>query len=149
VDPDVLESRIREHFGAIGRDEAVAIRIYADDAVLEYVQSNERIRGIAGIVASRRAYPGRRSSFDVHRVFGTPDLQAVEMTMRIDGDEPHPVIAILELRDGLVTRERIYIAEPWDPPAYRSEWAEPIDPDARRGVQPDLESAEERSMHGG
>jgi hypothetical protein len=137
ADQDVLESRIREHFGAIGRDEAIAIRVYADDAVLEYVQSNERIRGIAGIVASRRAYPGR-SSFDVQRVFGTPELQAVEMTMRIEGDEPHPVIAILELRDGFVTRERIYIAEPWDPPAYRSVWAEPIDPDAPRGDRRDL-----------
>ena len=134
-DQDALERRIREHFGAIGRDEAVAIRIYADDAVLEYVQSNERIRGIAGIVASRREFPGPPSAFDVHRVFGTPELQAVEMTLRIEGDEPHPVIAILELRDGLVTLERIYIAEPWDPPAYRSEWAVAIDPDARRGDQ--------------
>jgi hypothetical protein len=104
--------------------------------VLEFVQSNERIRGIAGIVASRRADPGPRRAFDVHRVFGTPEHQAVEMTMRIEGDQSHPVIALLDLRDGLVTRERMYVAEPWDPPAYRAEWVEPIDPDARGGDQP-------------
>jgi hypothetical protein len=132
---DALERRIREHFGAIGRDDAVAIRIYADDAVLEYVQSNERIRGIAGIVASRREFPGPPSAFDVHRVFGTPELQAVEMTMRIEGDKSHPVIALLDLRDGFVIRERIYVAEPWDPPAYRADWVEPIDPEAGGGDQ--------------
>ena len=132
---DALELRIREHFGAIGRDEAIANRIYADDAVLEYVQSNERIRGIAGIAASRREFPGPPRAFDVHRVFGTPELQAVEMTMRIEGDKSHPVIALLDLRDGFVIRERIYVAEPWDPPAYRAEWVEPIDPEAGGGDQ--------------
>ena len=45
------------------------------------------------------------------------------MTLTID-DEPHPVVAILEFRDGLVVRERIYIAEPWNPPAYRARWSE-------------------------
>lgn len=127
------EARIRDHFGAIGTDEARAAAIYADDAVLEYVQSKERIRGRAAIVASRRAYPGRPAPFDVHRVFGSDELQAVEMTMRISGDEPHPVVAILEFRGELVVRERIYIADPWDPPAYRAEWAEPIEPDPAPG----------------
>jgi hypothetical protein len=31
---------------------------------------------------------------------------------------------VLDLRDGLVVRERIYIAEPWDPPGYRAQWVE-------------------------
>jgi hypothetical protein len=105
--------------------------------VLEYVQSNERIRGSAAIVASRQAYPGRPARFEVHRVFGTDDLQVVEMTMHLAGDDPHPVVAILEFRDELVVRERIYIAEPWEPASYRAEWAEPIDPDrVARVTQP-------------
>jgi hypothetical protein len=41
---------------------------------------------------------------------------AVELTLSIDGDEPHPVVAILEFRDASVVRERIYIAEPWNRP---------------------------------
>lgn len=37
------------------------------------------------------------------------------------------MVAILEFRAGLVVRERIYIAEPWDAPAYRAGWAERIE----------------------
>ena len=123
-----LDERIRDHFTAIGQDEERAAAIYADDAVLEYVQSNERIRGRAAIVATRQAYPGRPAAFEVHRVVGTPDVQTVELTLHITGDEPHPVVAILDLRDGLVVRERIYIAEPWEAPTYRAPWVEPIEP---------------------
>ena len=45
--------------------------------------------------------------------------------MHIAGDEPHPVVAILDLEDGRVRRERIYIADPWEPAAYRAQWLEP------------------------
>jgi hypothetical protein len=115
-------ARITRHYELLGRDNAAAAEIYTEDAVLEYVQSGERIRGRADITASRDAYPGRPTRFEVHRCIGTDDNLAVELTMHIDGDEPHPVAAVLDLRDGLVTRERIYICEPWDPPAYRAQW---------------------------
>jgi hypothetical protein len=126
---DTMTQRIARHFEAIGDDEVRAGEIYADDAVLEYVQSGERIRGKANIIASRQAYPGRPSAFEVHRSAGTPDPQVVELTLRFDGGDPHPVVAILEFRDHEVIRERIYIAEPWDPPAYRAAWVEPLDVD--------------------
>lgn len=128
---DTMAETIVCHFEAIGRDEALAGEIYADDAVLEYVQSGERIRGKANIIASRQAYPGRPAAFQFHRSAGTPDLQVVELTLRFDDADPHPVVAILEFRDGKAVRERIYIAEPWDPPAYRARWVEPLDSDPR------------------
>ena len=120
---------IARHFEAIGNDEQLAGEIYADDAVLEYVQSGERIRGKANIIASRQAYPGRPAAFELHRCVGTSDLQVVELTLRFDGDDPHPVVAIIEFRDAKAVRERIYIAEPWDPPAYRARWVEPLGSD--------------------
>jgi len=122
-----MAQAIVRHFEAIGVDELRAGDIYAEDAVLEYVQSGERIRGKANIIASRQAYPGRPAAFEVHRSAGTPQLQVVELTLRFDGDAPHPVVAILEFKDESVVRERIYIAEPWQPPAYRARWVEPID----------------------
>jgi hypothetical protein len=64
------EVAIRRHFELIGRDNAAAAEIYTDDAVLEYVQSGERIRGRDNIIASRDAYPGRPTSFEVHGCFG-------------------------------------------------------------------------------
>jgi hypothetical protein len=125
---ETMAQAIRRHFEAIGNDEVLAGEIYADDAVLEYVQSGERIRGKANIIASRQAYPGRPAAFELHRCVGTPDLQVVELTLRFDGEDPHPVVAILEFRDAKAIRERIYIAEPWEPPAYRGRWVEPLDP---------------------
>ena len=64
--------------------------------VLEYVNSGERIRGKANIIASRQAYPGRPASFEIDRSGGTSDLQVVELTMHIEGDKPHPVVAVLD-----------------------------------------------------
>ena len=124
---DARQARIRAHFEAIGQDEERAAAIYADDAVLDYVQSGERIRGKANIIASRQAYPGLPVAFEVHRAFGTPDVMTVELTLRFEGDQPHRVVAILDFRDDLVVGERLYIAEPWEPPEYRSRWTEPIE----------------------
>src|SRR3954453_9928350 len=115
---------IEAHFIAIGRDGKEAGAIYADDAVLEYVQSGEQIRGRASIVASRTAYPGRPAAFEVLRIVGCGDQWTAELVLHIEGDDPHPVAAILALRDGLVRREALYIAEPWEAPAYRAPWVE-------------------------
>ena len=126
IEHDAIADRIATHFQAIGKDEVRAAEIYADDAILEYIQSGERIRGRANIIASRQAYPGRPAAFEVRRSGGSPELQVVELTLRFDGDEPHPVVAVLEFRDGLCVLERIYIAEPWEPPAYRAQWVESL-----------------------
>ncbi len=132
-----IRRAIVAHFSAIGRDEVEAAEIYADDAVLEYVQSGERIRGRTNIIASRQAYPGRGATFTVERLHGSGDAWTAEITLRFDGADAHPFVAVLELRDGLVVREAIYIAEPWDPPAYRAPWAEVVPPaelwDRRQG----------------
>jgi hypothetical protein len=123
---DPLTAALLRHFELIGRDNAAAAEVYAPDAVLEYVQSGERIRGPANIIASRDAYPGRPSRFEVHRIVGAADTRTAEITLWFDGEDPHPLVAVLDLRDGLVTRERIYIAEPWEAPDYRARWVERI-----------------------
>jgi ketosteroid isomerase-like protein len=128
VNDDVTRQAIKAHFEAIGRDPARAAEIYADDAVLEFPAGRERIPGKAGIVASRQAYPDGPASFEVHRVLGAGDLWVCEMTLRFDGDHPHSVAAILELRDGKVVREAMYVADPFDPPAHRAQWSERMDP---------------------
>jgi hypothetical protein len=121
---------ITRHFEHLGIDNVAASEIYTQDAILEDVQSGERIRGRDNITASRQAYPGRPTRFAVHRCTILGSTAAVELVMRIEGDEPHPVVAILDLRGDAISRERIYIAEPWPAPAYRAAWVEPLtDPD--------------------
>ncbi len=48
-------------------------QIYREDAVLEYPQSGERIRGRRNIQSSRTAQPNRKR-FNVRRIIGAGDL---------------------------------------------------------------------------
>jgi hypothetical protein len=101
--------------------------IYADDAVLEWPQGGERIRGKANIIGFRAAYPARQE-FQLHRTTGSQNLWVNEYTIRYD-DHPVMVVGIMEFHDGKVVRERIYFGEPWEPPAWRAQWVERMEPE--------------------
>jgi hypothetical protein len=113
---------IKDHYDWACRDEVRASEIYADDGAVEFPQSGERIRGKANIIAFRTAYPAR-----VHRTVGRGDLWVNECTVRYDGERPHKGVGIMEFRDGKVFRERIYVGEPWEAPAWRAQWVERMD----------------------
>jgi hypothetical protein len=121
-------SNITEAGGGPGDDIGRASEIYADDAVLEWPQGGERVRGKANIIAVRSAYPARLE-FQMHRITGCHDLWVNEYTIRYDG-RPISVVGIMEFRDGKVVRERIYFGEPWEPPAWRAQWVERMEPEA-------------------
>ena len=70
----------------------------------------------------------------MHRTIGRDDLWVNEYAIRYDGG-PRNVVGIMEFRDGKVFRERIYFGEPWEPPAWRAQWVEPMD-DLPPGVDP-------------
>ena len=123
-----IRAMITDHYAWSGKDEVRASACYAEDAVLEFPQGGERIRGRANIIAMRTAYPALLG-FEMYRTIGCGDLWVNEYTIRYDRERPHKVVGIMEVRDGLVQRERLYIAEPWDPPAGRAQWVEPMSPD--------------------
>ena len=77
-----MRTAIEAHFLAIARDEDEAGAIYADDAVLEYVQSGERIVGREAIIATRKAYPGRPAAFavDIAEPWDAPAYRAAWVT---------------------------------------------------------------------
>jgi ketosteroid isomerase-like protein len=72
--------------------------IYHDDAVLEYPQSGERIRGRRNIQASRFAQPNKKR-FTVRRILGAADLWVSEFILTYDG-LPSYTVSIMEFRDG-------------------------------------------------
>jgi hypothetical protein len=109
-------------------DIARASEIYAEDAVVEWPQGGERVRGKANIIAFRSTYPTRQR-FEVHRISGCHDLWVTEYTIHYD-ERPVMAVGIMEFRDGKVVRERIYFGDPWDPPAWRAQWVERFDPRA-------------------
>lgn len=127
MDEMTVRQMIADHFAAAGKDEIAAAAIYADDAVLDFPQGRERIRGKANILAFRSAYPASLD-FSMRRMTGSGDLWVNEYTIFYDGN-PNPVVGIMEFSNGLVVRETVYVTEPWEPPEWRAQWVEPMDPD--------------------
>ncbi len=102
-------------------------RIYRDDAVLDYPQSGERIRGRASIQASRAAQPNRKR-FAIRRIVGSGDLWVTEYVLTYD-ERPSFTISIMQFQDGLVAHETQYFSDPFAPGPSRARWVEPIGED--------------------
>lgn len=97
-------------------------QIYREDAVLDYPQSGERIRGRQGIQASRAAQPARKR-FAVRRIIGSGDLWVTEYVITYDGRPSHTV-SIMEFVDDKVVRETQYFGDPFEPGPTRAQWVE-------------------------
>ena len=101
--------------------------IYRDDAVLEYPQSGERLRGRLAIQSSRAAQLNRKR-FTVRRIVGAGDLWITEYVLTYDG-KPSYTVSIMEFAGGKVVRETQYFGDPFEPGPSRAQWVERI-PDA-------------------
>ena len=98
--------------------------IYREDAVLEYPQSGERIRGRRQIQSSRAAQPNRKR-FTVRRIIGAGDLWVSEFVLSYDG-RPSYSVSVMEFTGDLVTHETQYFADLFPATASRAALAEPI-----------------------
>lgn len=97
--------------------------IYRDDVIVEYPQSGEHIHGRENVQALRSHHPARPSGFVVRRMVGEGDLWVTEYVINYDG-RPVFTVSIMEFRGGKVARETQYFADPFEPPAWRSQWVE-------------------------
>ena len=96
--------------------------IYREDAILEYPQSGERIRGRRNILSSRAAQPNRKR-FAVRRIIGAGDLWVTEYVLSYDG-RPSFTVSIMEFSGGKVARETQYFGDPFEPGPSRAQWVE-------------------------
>ena len=99
--------------------------IYLDDAVLEYPQSGERIRGRRNIQITRSQQPNKKR-FAVRRIIGGGALWITEYILTYDG-KPSYTVSIMEFREGRVERETQYFADPFEAGAWRAQWVERMD----------------------
>ncbi|GJD69200.1 hypothetical protein MMMDOFMJ_2127 [Methylobacterium gnaphalii] len=99
-------------------------KIYRDDAVLDYPQSGERIRGRRNIQSSRAAQPNQKR-FAIRRITGAGDLWVTEYVLTYDG-RPSYTVSIMEFLDAQVVRETQYFGDPFKPGASRARWVEQI-----------------------
>ena len=85
-----IRAALDRHWAAsqAGDDDAED-EIYHDDAVLEYPQSGERIRGRLAIRTTRGLLPNKQ--FTIRRVLGRGDLWVTEYVISYDGKPSHTV----------------------------------------------------------
>ena len=99
--------------------------IYREDAVLDYPQSGERIRGRHHIQESRTAQPNKKR-FMVRRMIGSGDLWVTEFILTYDG-VPSYAVSIMQFLEGLVAHETQYFADRFDPAPLRTHLVERVD----------------------
>jgi hypothetical protein len=123
---DDVRLALRRHWAASDANDFTAEHeIYRADAVLEYPQSGERIRGRANIQASREAQPNAKR-FAVRRMVGGGDLWVSELVLTYDG-QPFYTVSIMEFEGGQVVRETQYFSDPFEPGPSRAQWVEPME----------------------
>jgi hypothetical protein len=118
--PTPLE-RVRHHWEHLGTDVDRAHEMYHEDAVLEFPQSGERFEGVANFREWRRQYPVSLR-FRLRRMTAREDLVVVECSLSYDGGPWQDGVQLLEFRGDKVARERIYVMERWEAPAFRAPW---------------------------
>ncbi len=134
---DVREQQIRaaleQHWTASdANDFETEHLIYHEDAVLDYPQSGERMRGRRNIQSQRASQPSKKR-FTVQRIIGSGDLWVTEFILTYDG-KPSYTVSIMEFRGEKVARETQYFADPFVAPASRAQWVEQIGHPSEAGV---------------
>jgi SnoaL-like domain len=125
MDENEIRDALNRHWAASdANDFNVEHDIYRDDAVLDYPQSGERIKGRHNIQASRAAQPNAKR-FSVRRIVGKGDLWVSEFIITYDG-QPSYSVSIMEFVDGRVAHETQYFGDPFEPGPSRADLVERI-----------------------
>ena len=125
MDDQVMLTALRRHWDASDANDFEAEHdIYREDAVLDYPQSGERIRGRSNIRESRTVQPNKKR-FTVRRIIGGGDLWVSEFVLSYDG-VPSYVISIMEFRDGLVAHETQYFGDRFEAGSSRTHLVERV-----------------------
>lgn len=123
MDDRTVRAALERHWDASdASDFKVEHEIYREDAVLDYPQSGERIRGRHNIQESRFAQPNKKR-FTVRRIIGTGDLWVTEFVLTYDG-QPSYTVSIMEFKDGKVAHETQYFGDAFEPGPSRAQWVE-------------------------
>jgi len=121
-----IRAALDQHWAASNaNDFETEHRIYLDDAVLEYPQSGERIRGRLNIQITRSIQPNQKR-FTIRRIVGGGDLWVTEFILFYDG-KPSYSVSIMEFRGDKVARETQYFSDPFEASPARAPYTERMD----------------------
>lgn len=123
MDDQIARAALQRHWDASDAgDFAIEHEIYREDAVLDYPQSGERIRGRHNIQESRFLQPNKKR-FKVRRIVGSGDLWITEFVLSYDGI-PSYAVSIMEFHEGKVASETQYFADRFDAAPSRAHLVE-------------------------
>jgi ketosteroid isomerase-like protein len=123
MENQVILDRLYDHVW-IGEDPDFSVmdEVFADDALLEYPQSGERVRGRANIRAVEESYPAL-PKVTIRRKVVVGDLGVVESDLDYQG-KPYQEVSIFDFQDGKIVRLSQYFPEPFEAPESRARWVE-------------------------
>ena len=125
MDQNGIRAALDRHWAASDANDFDAEHdIYREDALLEYPQSGERIRGRHNIQASRTAQPNSKR-FQIRRITGAGDLWVTEFILTYDG-RPSYAVSVMEFLDGKVARETQYFGDAFEPGPSRAHLVEQL-----------------------
>ena len=116
-----VKAMLEQHFEYAASDPDRAHAMYQDDAVLEFPQSGECFVGVDNFREWRSNYPAS-TVVEFRDVRGEGDLWVAEISISYDEGPQSFGVSILELREGKIARESIYVTEGWEPPEWRAKW---------------------------
>ena len=122
TDDSVILQQVSKHWDALRDGDAErAHEVYHPDAVLEFPQSGERFEGLANFKEWRSRYPAK-VSYELRRVTVRDDFAIVECSVSYNDGPWQFGIQLIDFRGDKVARERIYVMEGWEAPAWRAQW---------------------------
>jgi len=118
---------VREFWRLMSTNDFVSVgTVLHEDFVLEWPQSNERIRGAQRFAQMNSQYPAHGTwTFTINRLFGS-DLEAASDVSVTDGVQTARAISFFTIRDRKIARLVEFWPEPYPAPANRAHLVEPI-----------------------
>ena len=121
MDAETVRSMLQQHFDNARSDPDLAHAMYQEDAVLEFPQSGERFEGVDNFREWRSNYPAN-TNFEFREVRGDGEVWVAELTVTYDKGPENYGVSVLEIRDGKIARESIYVTEGFEAPEWRAQW---------------------------
>jgi len=97
--------------------------LFHDDAVMEWPQSGERVRGAVNRRGIYQSFP-QLPTITPRRMVSSGDLVVAEASMDYGGGTPYKAVFVFELKDGRIAAETAYWSEPFPAPEWRARWVE-------------------------
>jgi len=121
------EDVVREYWRLMATNDFAAVAaVLAPEFVLEWPQSNERIRGAANFVRMNAEYPSHGPwRFEVHRIVAS-QTTAVSDVGVTDGVQTGRALSFFTVSQGKISRLLEFWPEPYAAPANRAHLVEPI-----------------------